>query len=99
MPQVDEPSRRLPGDDLAPIPLLAIGCALEDAPTDATLQHDLQVGSTGVGVVGRPPSTDRLGPGVEGVVLRGVDIERQAQRLDHRFGVRFGGAVFSATIR
>ena len=55
VPEVDEPMRRLPGHDLAPLVHVAGRGSLEDPPADAALQHDLEVRFAAGGVVGRPP--------------------------------------------
>ena len=94
VPQVDEPIRRLPGQDLAPFVLDAGGRSFVDPATGPRFEHDRGVRLTRHGVVGRPPRGDPRRPDVEGVVGRAVDLEREADRLDHR-----SGRVFSATSR
>src|SRR5262245_37857508 len=56
MPAVDEPLRRLPDLNTAPVPLEPIPGALEDPAADAALEHDLKPADAGVRVVGRPPA-------------------------------------------
>ena len=92
--RVDQPGRRLPPQDLAPLEFSTVRGPLVDPPTGPRFEVDLEVRLACRGVVGqRPPSTDLRGPDIEGVVSRGLDVEGGVQRLDH--GRR--APVFSAT--
>src|SRR5690348_3777467 len=93
MPAVTQSSRRIPLHDLAPLDLLAVGCALEDAPAHARLEHDPRAALVRHGVLRRPPRRGLASPRLEGMVGAALDVELDAQGLDHR---RPGLAVFSA---
>ena len=97
MPRVAEARRWLPDGDLAPVVLDAARPTLEDPAAAPALQHDRQVVFRGHGVVLGPPLGDPRRPDVKGVVHRAVDLEGQADRLDHR--LRRSTALFAATSR
>src|SRR5207237_4402053 len=70
--------------DLAPLVLAAVGGALEDAPADARLKHDVAGGGARDGVARRPPGGEPLGPGGERVVDRAVKLDTELQGLGQR---------------
>jgi FAD-linked oxidoreductase len=93
VPQVGKSARRLPGDDLAPVVLGAVGRALVDAPARARLERHGQVGVRGDRVAVRPPQRGARGPHVERALRRAADGEAQLERLHQR------SSVFSAASR
>src|ERR1700682_1776873 len=54
MPEIPQPARWLPLNDLAPLDLLAGRCALVDPPAGARLENDLRSGLAGHGVSDGP---------------------------------------------
>src|SRR5690348_664471 len=93
VPPIAQASWRVPLHDLAPLDLVAVGGALEDAPAHARLEHDARAALVRHGVLRRPPRRGLAGPRLEGMVGAALDVELDAQRLDHR---RLGLVVFSA---
>src|SRR4029079_13663743 len=100
MPQVAQPRWWLPDRDLAPAELGAARRPLEDPAAGPALEDDVGRGVARGRVVGRPPGGDSGRPDLERVGGRAVDIEREADRLDHGRrpgGGAVGGAVFEAS--
>src|ERR1700732_1176231 len=94
VPEVAKAPRWVPHRDLTPFHLPAGGGSFEDPPTRAALEDDLDTMVGGHRVVSRPPARRPLGPDIEGVLHRALDVESHPQRLDH--GLRLEGRVFSA---
>src|SRR5256885_8829854 len=95
VPGIPEPARRLPQGDLTPFHFVTVGRALEDPPTRAPLEDDLQSALAGHRMRARPPARGAPGPEIEGILEWAFDVEGEAQRLDdHLFERR--DRVFSA---
>jgi hypothetical protein len=74
--------RWFPDGHLAPVVLDAVRGALEDAPADAGLEHDVEAGDTADGVVGGPPRGNPPCPDIEGVCGRTVHSDRHPKRFN-----------------